>query len=568
MYIPEHLKTLPSADYHRKSTDDSDHQVASLPQQRVSSEKLHKENNMSLAIKAYEESMSAKKPGRPAFNQMLDDVEAGIISIIFVWDLSRLSRNPIDSGRLSWLLQRGILKAIITPFRIYLPEDNVIIMSVEFGQSNQFLRDHSKNVKRGLQDKLTKGWRPGVAPEGYLNDSSLGKGNNRVIADPKRFKLIRKMWDMMLTGNYTVPQILKIVNEEWKYKMRPHKKMGARPMSRAGLYRIFTNTFYYGHYEYGGDWFEGKQAQMITQDEYDRVQAILGRKGKQRPKTREFSFTGMVFCGECGCSITAEEKVNRYGSRYVYYHCTKKKGKCSQGSIELGKLEDQVEEVLSKVKIPEAFKDWAIKYLNELHDKEAQEQSLINSGIDDSYKDCIERINNLIKLKISPMNTEGLVLSDEDYQNQMLELKREKQGLEQQMKVLGERVDRWEELSSKTFNFARYATYHFEHGGLLDKKEILQTIGSNFIIQDRKLHLQVPKPYEVIAESKTEADKILSGLELDESAVLTPQLAHAFDQSLTLRKGRDSNSRISKADMVFETIPIGHSGTLPNNLCA
>ena len=313
--------------------------------------------------------------------------------------------------------------------------------------------------------------------------------------------------------------------------------MGSRPMSRSGLYRIFTNTFYYGWYEYGGGWYEGKHDPMITQDEYDRTQAILGRKGKQRPKTREFSYTGMIYCGECNASITAEEKINKYGTRYIYYHCTKRKNpRCSQGSIELTELERQVKEILSKVDIPDSFKDWAIKHLNELHDKETKEQSLINSNIDSAYKDCLAKKNNLIKLKISPMNTDGSILSDEDYQKQMTDINKDKKQLEGQMKTFGERVDQWEELSIKTFQFARYAKYHFENGTLMDKRIILLTIGSNFIIENKTLRLTVPKPYLVIEKSTSEVNKVLSMLELDENAVLTPQLAHAFDQSVILRR--------------------------------
>jgi hypothetical protein len=41
------------------------------------------------------------------------------------WQLNRLSRNPVDSGALSWMLQQGILKCIQTIDRQYLPDDNV-----------------------------------------------------------------------------------------------------------------------------------------------------------------------------------------------------------------------------------------------------------------------------------------------------------------------------------------------------------------------------------------------------------------------------------------------------------
>src|SRR3989344_1558563 len=107
---------------------------------------------------------------------MLDDVDAGKITVIYTWDLSRISRNPVDSGRIGWQLQNGVLKAIITPQRVYLPEDNVLLLNLEFGMANQYLRDLSKNVKRGLQNKLRNGWRPGEAPEGYINDRNDPKG--------------------------------------------------------------------------------------------------------------------------------------------------------------------------------------------------------------------------------------------------------------------------------------------------------------------------------------------------------------------------------------------------------
>lgn len=544
MYIADYLKILPSGDYERRSSDDDKHQTASLPQQQECNKKLHKDTGTPPATKVYSESISAKKPGRPQFNQMLDDIEQGIISIIFVWDLSRLSRNPIDSGRLSWLLQQGKIKAIITPHRIYLPEDNVLLLNIEFGQANQFLRDLSKNVKRGLKSKVVGGWRPNLAPEGYLNDVSLEKGNRTVIPDPKRFGLVRKMWDLLLTETYSVPQILNIVNEEWKYTTRKHKQLGGTPMSRSGIYRIFTNSFYYGWYEYGGEWYEGKHKKIITQAEYDKGQSILGRRGKQRPKTREFAFTGMVRCGECNAMVTAEEKVNRYGYRYIYYHCTKRIKKCSQKSVELADLEEQIDFLLSRIEIPESFKNWAIEYLNELHDKETKDQLLISETVDGAYTDCITRISNLVKLKISPMNSDGSVLSDEDFKKQMEPLKKEKIDLEGKRNNLGERINRWLELSERTFNFACYARIKFQKGTFLEKKEILQTLGSNFILENKMLRLQIPKPFITIEESKNEVSEIVATLEPQEKIDLTAEMLHLFAQSVTLRRKRDLNPHV------------------------
>lgn len=111
---------------------------------------------------------------------------------------------------------------------------------------------------------------------------------------------------------------------------------------------------------------------------------------------------------------------------YIFYRCTKKKKNhiCKQKYIRLEDLEAQIDELLSRIEIPESFKNWAIEYLNELHDKESNDQIHISQSIEEAYQNCVNRINNLVKLKISSMNTDGSLLSDEEFQNQILPLKK------------------------------------------------------------------------------------------------------------------------------------------------
>ncbi len=120
---------------------------------------------------------------------MIGRIEDGESDGILCWQINRLSRNPVDSGRISWLLQKNIIKSIQTYDREYLPGDNVLIFSVDAATSNQYVIDLSKNVKRGLETKLTKGWLPNLAPSGYLNDQL----EKTITKDTERFNLVSKM---------------------------------------------------------------------------------------------------------------------------------------------------------------------------------------------------------------------------------------------------------------------------------------------------------------------------------------------------------------------------------------
>jgi hypothetical protein len=143
-----------------------------------------------------------------------------------------------------------------------------------------------------------------------------------------------------------------------------------KKLSYSTFYRMLGDPFYYGEFEFplsSGTWYSGKHPKMLDQDIFDQVQIVMGRKNAPRPKKHNFPYTGLMVCGECGCSITAEEKTkiqkNRNIHYYSYYRCTKKKGTCSQKPIEISNLENQFIGELKNIRIPEEFAQWAINEL-------------------------------------------------------------------------------------------------------------------------------------------------------------------------------------------------------------
>jgi len=184
-------KNLKYVLYARKSSEGEDRQVSSIEDQVKRMSKISREQNLNI-VKNNREAKSAKNPGsRPLFKEMLEYIENKKANAIITWQINRLSRNPIDSSKIQWMLQKGKIQEIQTIEKKYLPEDNVLLLSIESGMANQYILDLSKNVKRGLESRRQKGIFPHLAPVGYLND----KATHTIVKDPQRFDMIRKMWD-------------------------------------------------------------------------------------------------------------------------------------------------------------------------------------------------------------------------------------------------------------------------------------------------------------------------------------------------------------------------------------
>lgn len=183
--------------YARKSTDVEDKQVRSIDDQLAVLHELAKDENLNIA-QEFIEKQSAKKPGRPVFNEMLALIEKGEAQGIISWKLDRLARNPVDSGRISWLLQQGVIQHIKTNDRSFYPTDNVLMTSVEFGMANQFILDLKTNTKRGLHAKAKRGDYPGLAPIGYVNDSRI----KLVAVDKKKSKIVKRAFELYAEGNW------------------------------------------------------------------------------------------------------------------------------------------------------------------------------------------------------------------------------------------------------------------------------------------------------------------------------------------------------------------------------
>ena len=526
--------------YARKSSESEDRQIQSIEDQTNRLKELA--NSLGISIKEIlTEAKSAKKPYcRPVFTNMLERIEKGEAQGILCWQINRLSRNPVDSGTLGWMLQQGALKSIQTIDREYLPDDNVLLFNIETGQANQFIIDLKKNSMRGMVGKADRGWLPSGAPMGYIND----KIEHTIVEDPERFDLVRKMWNMMLTGNYTPPQIQEIANKEWGFRTRKTKRQGGGEIANSVIYKMFNNLFYTGMFSWRGKAYNGNHKPMITLEEYDRVQIILGRDGKPRAQTHEFAFTGLMRCEVCGSMYTAIEKTKMVKGElktYTYYYCTrrKKEVKCDQRSpMTLKEVEEQIDIELERYTILPKFQQWALEILNRSNDKEIEERTKVYETQHKLLADTQKELDTLTKMRYREL------IDDETFIKERDELKSKITKFKSTLRETESRAEKWLELTEKTFSFACYARKEFITTDSLEKKrEIFSALGQNFPVKNKKIHITPNEWFVPIEKAYPALEEEYKRLELNKnlSETMRKELFAQLILSWGARTGHHSN---------------------------
>ncbi len=452
--------------YARKSTDDEERQMLSIDAQLNELRAYARKESLEIA-REFVESMTAKKPGRPIFDDMLRRVERGEADALLAWHPDRLARNSVDGGRIIYLVDVGQLQALKFPtFWFENTPQGKFVLNMAFGQSKYYVDALSENVRRGIREKIRRGIYPHKPPLGYMNEPRL----RTIEVHHTKAPLVRRLFETYASGRHNFEDMTALAAQ---WGLLSHKE---RPLARSLIPQILSDRFYIGLFEWAGEEYEGAHERFIPQELFDRVRKVLADRGRGRYRTRKqrqpLAFLGLIRCEECGASITAERQKGHH-----YYRCTKKLGLCGlKGYVREEALAAFMRDEIGRVAICD---EWAEKMLAQIEVWRRDETGRATAEAQrfkDQLAELDRRVNRLLDVFLDGSITR------EDYASRKAEFLDGKARLKEKLAAIETKGSCWLEPLGNFVRDANQAENTAVSGDLTALRDFFQKTGSNLFL--------------------------------------------------------------------------------------
>ncbi|WP_055456546.1 recombinase family protein [Pannonibacter indicus] len=309
------IRRLRCAIYTRKSSEEGlDMEFNSLDAQRESCEAYiasqRSEGFVAIRERYDDGGHSGGTLERPALQRLLADVEAGLIDVIVVYKIDRLSRSLMDFAKLVEVFDRNqvtfvsVTQSFNTTTSMGRLTLNILLSFAQFEREviGERIRDKiAASRKRGM-------WMGGFVPLGYRVE------NRKLLIEESEAATVRMIFDRFVTiGSATV--LAKTLAAE---NVRTRR---GKPIDKGFLYKLLNNRVYIGEAVHKGASYPGEHEAIIDRALWDKVHAILQTSPRQRAaNTRAQTpalLKGLIFT-DTGTAMTPT--ATKKGSKlYRYY---------------------------------------------------------------------------------------------------------------------------------------------------------------------------------------------------------------------------------------------------------
>lgn len=361
--------------FYARVSSEKDEQLNSLSNQIAYYEEFIKKNPNWTYVAGYiDEGLSAattKK--RENFHRMIEDGKSGLFDFIITKEITRFARNTLDSIQYTRdLLNAGIGILFQNDNINTLDEDSELRLTIMSGIAQDELRKLSSRVKFGHAQAIKKSVVLGNSRIfGYV------KNDGRLVIDEAEAPMVRELFELYATGQYSMKQIEKLF---WERGYRNHN---GNKIAHTTMSGIISNPKYKGYYVGNKvkiiDLFTKKQKflppeewvmfkdetgeivpAIVDEDLWEQANKVLKKrsedvKGRQGVCNHPNLLTGKLFCADCGTAYYRRESVDKYGHKNSKWVCSGKikngRDSCNSFAIYEEELKPLLFEVFSETEV-------------------------------------------------------------------------------------------------------------------------------------------------------------------------------------------------------------------------
>ena len=414
---------------------------------------------------------------RPGFQQMLEDIEAGYVSVILVKDMSRLGRDYLQVGYYT---------------ETYFPDHSIRLISVNDGTDSDegedglapirnvinelYARDISRKIRSSHRLRGNAGEPLSPPPYGYVKSPENKKF---WIIEPEAAQIVRDIFRMCLEGkgNESIAHILQeqkvlVPMAYWQSKGygRGGKKTQTNPYKwcKTTIAKILCNQEYCGdiiNFKTYSKSFKNKQRLLnppekwvifkdvhepiIDRDVFERVQEITAASRRRKLKKQEEEknlFSGMLYCADCGSKLWY--RTNTLNSDIHFYSCSNYKTD-TRGTCETRHYirADAIEEIvrLELRRLASALKEDEEAFVAILAKKTQKDLEAEKKLLESELQRCLTRkervavlYENLYEYNISgKISDESFMEMSQKYEAERMELKTRTVELQEKLSNMG-----------------------------------------------------------------------------------------------------------------------------------
>jgi site-specific DNA recombinase len=285
---------------------------------------------------------------RPAMARLLDDVERGLIDMVVVYKVDRLSRSLLDFASLMARFER--LKVGFVSITQHFDTSTsmgrlVLNILLSFAQFERELI--SERTRDKVQAARRRGrWTGGHVVLGYALDPA--RRGLQIAKDEAA--LVRLIFELYLRTR-SIGAVAEKLNS-----LGYVQKRGEAAWTKAAVYSVLRNPLYVGKVRSGaGELHPGEHEPLVELELFEQAGRMLADRttGRtRRSRKMEYLLAGLLRCGACEAPMISSMSRGRNGRRYRYYRCRSHQQRakaCPTGHLAAEKVEAVVLAQLAEV---------------------------------------------------------------------------------------------------------------------------------------------------------------------------------------------------------------------------